>query len=98
MARPIDFKESNLKWVGEGVGDLPAYRQDGINVSKWQLSEEELAEIAETGIIWLHVHADRHPPVSIQTESPFQGGDDAEGSDGKGIDREAKGNATGPAG
>ena len=74
MAVPIDFDQCNSKWLGEGdAGDLPVYdNDDGLKISKWQLSEEEKSNIQESGIIWLYTWANSHPPVSLTAEYPFE--------------------------
>lgn len=41
-------------------------------ISCWQLSKEDLEEIAKTGRIFLTICGNGMPPVSLQTESPFE--------------------------
>lgn len=66
----------------EWVRDLPIYRQglsftadgqrlDQCVVSCWQLSPEELAEIARTGVVYFQCFGTTHPPVSLWGTSPF---------------------------
>ena len=77
MAHGIDFEQSNFTWGGgsEDVDDLRAhlYKQDGIPVtcSCWKLTKEEIFEIVNTGIVWLHVWGAKHPPVLVMGHSPF---------------------------
>lgn len=64
---------------GEEVVDLPAYRSDLAeqrnrgpicSISCWKLTAEELAEIQEQGVVWLHVWG-VHPPVRVDGHNPF---------------------------
>ena len=71
MAEPSKFPEANAEWVGEGgIGSLPAFREGVENISRWELTEEELVEVASTGVVWLHVWGN-HPAVCVAGESPF---------------------------
>lgn len=74
---PIPFPESNIclkpaPGNEDTVSDLDIYRDDdGRMVSKWKLSQDEIEEINRTGVIWLWVFAQRHPPVTLTTRDPF---------------------------
>ena len=73
MATPVNFGEKTVDWIGPGdIGSLPAYRNEntGENISCWELTAEELAEVQRTGKVWLHVWG-VHPPVCVSGESPF---------------------------
>ena len=78
MAQGQDFPESNFTWGGgsPNVDDLRAhrYQQDGIpvNCSCWKLTPEEIFEIVNTGVVWLHVWGNKHPPVLVIGHSPFK--------------------------
>ena len=74
MGEPIEFEEQNLVW-GKSAGDsddLPCFRDEVCheNISCWRLNEAELADVARTGVVWLHVWG-QHPPVNICGEYPF---------------------------
>ena len=80
MAEFVDFKGSNRQLLGfkhEALpggecGDLPVQQMpDGYNISCWKLTEEELAEVAKTGVVWLMVYGG-HPPVCVVGEKPFK--------------------------
>ena len=79
MARPVQFPEANFTWKGWPadddeieVEDLPAYRTKyGLTISCWELSPEEIAEVARTGKVWINVYAKTHPPVSVGGHLPF---------------------------
>lgn len=78
MARPTAFPEATITWGGPGdIADLPAWRDDatGLNISCWELSAEEIAEILATGVVWLEVWG-HHPPVCVSGTSPFIDGSD----------------------
>ena len=72
MAEPIDFEQSNRSWYGYGdTGDLPVYQEGDQSISCWQLTEDELKEISQTGMIWLRVWAGNHPAVYVGGENPW---------------------------
>ena len=90
MAQFIDFPESNLTfggWEEDGdrpeVGNLRVFKSEetfgkpiASSTSCWKLTEEELAEVAQTGLIWLTVLGDGHPAVFVMGTRPdFQGGE-----------------------
>ena len=76
---PIPFKEANLNLVdGNKVGkilDLPAARVECEGqpciVTKWRLTIPEIEEITKTGVLWMTLMGDAHPPVSLSARSPF---------------------------
>jgi len=41
-------------------------------ISQWVPSEEDIERINAGGPIWLFVIGKEHPPVWVQTESPFE--------------------------
>ena len=72
MAEPVTFEHVNTRWIGQGdIGPLPVCDTGGVKISKWELSAEEIVQVLETGVIWLHVWADVHPAVSVSAEYPF---------------------------
>lgn len=79
MARAIDFHGSNMvlhapKGSEETVGDLHTYTNRMCSVSCWELSAEELAEVAHTGRIFLSVFSGRtQPPVFLGGEEDVRG-------------------------
>jgi len=61
----------------EECGDLLAFKGADANgrpviVSCFQLSAEELQDVVNTGKLWLWVHGDTQPPVSIDTKNPWR--------------------------
>jgi hypothetical protein len=85
MATGIDFPEANFTYgppagmTEDQVKSLrvftgPTHSEDRLDrevISKWQLTPEELAEIARTGVVWLYIIGDGHPPVYVTGTSPF---------------------------
>lgn len=83
--RASPFPEANLVLQPPSPEDLAAgtvvplpvcrYRDlDGnLNVlSRWELTEEDLARILETRCVWFNCWGSTHPPVSLFTEDPFR--------------------------
>ena len=75
MAYAVNFKGSNFSFKApegrEDVSDLHTFRQPGgpCNVSCWELSAEELAEVNRTGRVFLSVMSGSiFYPVFVGTE------------------------------
>lgn len=73
--RPIAFPECNVNFGAgqEGVETLPAARQpDGVVISCWEFTPEELAYITQHGKIWLSQHTYNAPlqPVLLTASWP----------------------------
>lgn len=84
MAKGVRFPEANVVLGAPTAEDAAAgtvcalfvhrYRDlDGQpNVlSKWELSPEELAEVARTGVVWFNCWGATHPPMWISGHDPF---------------------------
>lgn len=78
---PIKFEECNFTFLkpeemtDEECGSLPVCRcQDGhgypVIISCWNLTQDEIDLIKETGKIWLTVTGVSMNPVSLQVERP----------------------------
>lgn len=70
MAEPVGFEGADLL-LNPAEGDEDRVRQlpvfvapDGL-VSCWRLTEDELKEVAKTGVVWLKVCAAPPPPVLL---------------------------------
>lgn len=73
MARPIEFDGQNVVLAGvpeKDIGDLPAYYDGTQILSCWQLDEEEIAEVAQTGMVWISSY-NFQPVMSVQGVSPW---------------------------
>ena len=78
---PIKTETTNciMKGPSPDVMDLPVTRynySDNISgvESCWQLSEEEILKVVETGKIYFNIWGSTHPPILLSTES-ILGGD-----------------------
>ena len=63
----------------EQCGDLPVFKgRDSLGypviISCWKLSKEDIEDIQRTGEIYLTITGEVMPPVSLQTEDPWQPG------------------------
>ncbi len=69
MATPVGFEGANfIFYAPESMPDCQdlATLNDGTQIiSAWRLSAEELEAVARTGVVWLRIHAQGMPPVSI---------------------------------
>lgn len=80
--RPVKLKEANFTYTApKGVPatkceDLPVYRATGdlgvMNVSCWEVTDDELYQIETTRKVWLCVIGAQHPPVMLFTEPPVK--------------------------
>jgi len=70
--KPIEFKEQNITYVADNCLDLPAHKADDQIISCWQLSEDDLKRVNETGVIWFSVQGQGQPPIWLGTETPFE--------------------------
>jgi hypothetical protein len=71
--RPIEFIGANVVFGKNQpeYGDLPAARMsDGRVMTCWELSEDEVAEVARTGHVWLQVLT-FNQPIQPQVVSAF---------------------------
>lgn len=83
MAEPVHFPEANAVLVGSPedkaagtVLDLPIHRHRDLDnnphvISCWSLTDEERAEVARTGRVWLRSWGVTHPPICVQGMTPF---------------------------
>lgn len=69
--KPIKFEKQNTTYVADGCLDLPAHKAEDQIISCWKLTEQELAKIQETGIVYLSVMGRFQPPVWLGVETPF---------------------------
>ena len=73
--RPVKTEKTNTVFVAPGCGDLPARKFLLANGPKncietvWELNEEELRQVRETGRIYLYVVSEYIQPVFILTEA-----------------------------
>lgn len=72
MANPVGFEGSNDILMApdgsENCSDLEILRTDNQVISCWRLTEEELARVNKTGVVWFSCYGPTHPPVFISGE------------------------------
>lgn len=80
MAKPIQFKEQTAVYkappdMGSDCEDLHVFRgSDGKYnhiISCWELDEQELAEVAKTGKVWVSILGMTQPPIAIMGSKPI---------------------------
>ncbi len=88
MAHPIGFPQANLilnrpkGMSAEECSSLEVYRDSEHVVSRWQLTDEDIAELKRNGNkIWIWMWARAVPPIAISAETPFEARDGDEGED-----------------
>jgi hypothetical protein len=75
--RPVDFPESNIELTrppsmnADECKSLFVHRGVGIMVSKWVPSVMDRLRLIAGYPMWLTVVSDRHPPVRLDTATPF---------------------------
>lgn len=76
--KPVKFNGVNLTYkkpdnmTDKECGSLPVNQKDGVIVSCWELSEEDIENLIRTKIIWLGVHTNVQPPVYLTVHMPIQ--------------------------
>lgn len=77
--RPVNFKQVNKLYGGRNataenpmeIIEMPVYSDGREIISCWRLTEAEIREVMETGLIWFRVHLPECPPIWPQVENPF---------------------------
>lgn len=79
--RGTDFPEATLKLLPpegheEEVYPLHVWRhpEGGMVISKWKMTWRERLSCLWNGYVWFHCWGNTHPPMSIETSYPFEGG------------------------
>jgi len=78
---PVDFEGSNCTFgPPEGMSEeecrtLNAFKgQDAhgrdVVIECWQLSDEEVIKLLETGRVWVIIASEHVPPLALTTEAP----------------------------
>ena len=79
---PINFKGANCIFGGEGQSEympLPAHKdENGVVLTCWKLSPEDMQRIQETGVIWLEMLTFDEPlmPVRLDSIKPYIGNEE----------------------
>lgn len=75
---PVSFPQKNFTFTkpanmtDEECSSLEVYRGDGLIISKWIPSEEDLKNLNEGAAMWLTIAGTGMPPVCLQTTIPFK--------------------------
>lgn len=75
--RGIEFPQANTKLLPPEGQEAEVYAlhihrtEDGRVISCWQMTWGERLQALLTGKVWLHVWGRTHPPLAIETRSPF---------------------------
>jgi len=79
MANAVGFEGADTvfrapKGKEDRVHDLECFMPDDRSeiVSCWRLTEAKLAEVATTGVVWLHIMGGGMPPVYVSGEALVQ--------------------------
>lgn len=79
MAEGVGFEGANVVYQAppgdEDCYDLAVFSDGQCVVSCWRLTEEELAEVARTGVVWVKVQGTALPPMLIHGEALVHIGD-----------------------
>lgn len=67
MSEPVGFEGANAVYLGDGktVRDLQVFKDEQRVISCWQLTPEELEEVARTGVVWLSVWSHMITPMLV---------------------------------
>ena len=75
---PVDFPQRNIRFADNQPEYMPLpacfIADQGMVISCWKLSPEEIAEIQRTGVLWIKQLSFGHPlqPLLPQAETPFE--------------------------
>lgn len=74
MAQPVNFPGANMRLLppqgSENVSELHTYTNGICSVSCWELTPEELEEVARTGKVFVTILSGRtQPPVFVGDEA-----------------------------
>lgn len=80
--KPVITKTTNIMASGEGCEDLPLTRTyDGqLYETCWELNEDELKKVQETGRIYVAIHSAVIPPMCVDVETMLMTEGDSNGS------------------
>lgn len=83
-----EFEEANLKLMPpdgqeDDVYALHVWRhpEGGYLISKWEMTWRERLACLFRGHVWLHVWGSSHPPLTLETNYPFEKRENTYGTD-----------------
>lgn len=70
MGTPVGFEGANQVFQAppgdDNCRDLETFTNGDVVISAWRLSDEELEQVKETGVVWVSVHmGGRTPPIYV---------------------------------
>lgn len=75
MSNPVGFEGANsIMQAPKGAGpeecsDLQVFRTTDQIISCWRLTDVEIANVVETGVVWLSIKGQGMPPVMISGDA-----------------------------
>lgn len=74
MANPVAFTGCNFTFLApkgqeETMRDLHVHKDAGGTTSCWRLTEDEMKEVAKSGVVWLRIFSHSMAPVYISGAS-----------------------------
>ena len=64
--KPITFEDANTVVLGGNeTGNLPAYTDNRIFITRWRASFRERLSILLFGNVWVALLCSKHPPIAI---------------------------------
>lgn len=69
MATSVGFEGANeilrAPKGDDNCKDLECFKDGKNTISCWRLTDEEIAEVSKTGVIWFLASGNTHPPIYI---------------------------------
>lgn len=81
---PVRTEYSNITFVADGCGDLPATMCKNLSENRseietvWELTDEEIQKITENRRIYLYILGESVPPMALCAESQLMRSDGTE--------------------
>lgn len=80
MADPVGFEGVNCVYTApegqeDSVRDLPTFKTHNEVIACWRLTEDELAQVAETGVVWVRMMGHTVVPHYVSGEALVTVGD-----------------------
>lgn len=88
--KPVKTEYSNIIFVADGCGDLPATICQNLTLNRseietvWEPSDEEIKQIMESRRLYVYISGKSVPPMAICTESQLVFTDEREGINDEG--------------
>lgn len=74
MPKPINFCCANHEIEEASNGEVSkVFHRDGVTISCWKFTPEEIQEIIETGVVWAITIAPTMPTIGLNSKPPVHG-------------------------